>query len=308
MTLLRHPVVITSLEEDFRKIGLIKSDGRDEDDSFQNGLMESADDDADIEVDDDFDEDIEDVEDVEDVEDDDFEEDVEGDGDDALAEATAFNETFAQTWKSLGEDGVETVILDESEMAEMETLAEEVVELPAGLLPNVISEDDDLDEADEYDDDDDDDGDFDAEVEGDGTAFESVAAALRNVEALMEGPNVAGPEQAIPAFANMALIAEKLYGFFSETAEAQDDAEYAEISEAYMAIGKYSAGIVDTLQTEDPATIDMDVLGETFQGYLGTLLEGLETYALLREADAEGEEYDEDDEDDEYDEDDEGNG
>lgn len=303
MTLLRHPVVITSLEEDFRKIGLIKSDGRDEDDSSRGGLMESADD---VEVED-FE--VEDDDFGEDVEDDDIEEGVE---DAALEEAVAFNESFAETWKSLGEEGIETILIDESEMAEMETLAEEVVELPAGLLPNVIAEDDeddDLEESEEdYDEDESgDEYDMDAEVEGDdGTAFESVAEALRNVESLMEGPDVGGPEQAIPAFANMALIAEKLYGFFAETAEAQDDAEYAEISEAYKAIGKYSAGIVDTLQTEDPTTIDMDVLSETFKSYLGSLLEGLETYALLREADAE--EYDEDeDEDVEYDEDDEGN-
>jgi len=313
MSLLRHPVVITSLEEDFRKFGLIKDDGREEEDLRLTESDDSSDFEEEVE------ETTEDEESEETTEDEESEETTEDD-EGAMAEAVAFSESFNQTWASLGEDGVETVYLDESEMAELESMAEEVVELPEGIVDDPIPEDEaeiseDEDEETEEDEGEDEDdfpqGDVDADVDGDSSAFESVSRAMSAIEALLseDAETPESLDEAIPAFANAALVAEKLYGFFAERAEAEDDEEYAEISEQYKQIAQYSAGIVDTLQTEDPETIDTEVLGETLTDYLGTILQGVETYAILREAEegVESEDDDEQVEDDEQAEDDEGN-
>lgn len=291
MTLLRHPVVITSLEEDFRKIGLITDDDRDE-----GVLQEDRDEEGT-----DFDDEVYDLDDDDEETSESIEDEDDDDEDAAMAEAVAFHATAKSVWQELGEAGVETITLDEADMDELESMAAESTTLPAGIIDESIDEDDEDDEIDEDD-----------EVEEDDSEgpapFAAVAEAMNAIESILaEGASApTSIEDATPAFANLALISEKLYGFYTETAESQDDTDYAEIAESFKGIAQYSAAIVDTLQTEDPATIDTDVLTETFQDYLGTVLKGLETYAILREM--EEDEPDEDsDEDSEVDEDAEGN-
>ena len=267
--LLRHPVVITSLEEDFRRIGLIPDESRDGDD-LQGNLMESADDE-----DFDFEDEGEDPEATED-------EDAE---DEAMAEAVAFHEEASSMWKEFGEAGVETLDMDEGDMAELDDMAESITELPLDSIGESLDDEDE----DEFSEDEDEEG------ENAPNPFESVAEAMSAIESILDedAQPTRSLEEATPAFANLALISEKLFGFFTETAEIQEDDEYAEIAEAYKSIAQYAAAIVDTLQTEDADTINFDALTETFQEYLGTVLQGLETYAILREAD-ESDESDED--------------
>lgn len=305
MVLLRHAVVITSMEEDFRKIGLIK-EGRHTD----GDLREDA---GDVEPTED-DEDVEPVEgDADESSDENVEEDV-----DAIAEAIAFREAAQEMW-----DGcTETIGLDDEEMEELESMASESVTLPGDVLGEGIDEGDEEDEIAEDDEEEGDEG-----GEDEGSPFQAVAQAMNTIESIIS-EDAAAPtsiEEATPAFANMALVSERLFGFYTETAEVQDDEEYAEIAESFKAIAQYSAAIVDTLKTEDPDTINVDALTEVFNEYLGTVLQGLETYAILREADeaeseeeadeadeadegADGAEDDEDEgEDDEQSEDDRGN-
>jgi len=292
MSLLRHPVVITTLEEDFRRIGLIKDDGRDD-------LMEAAPEMDDVEDDHEIEDDWEEGNSEQwSVEDDEVDEALgEDEDDEAMAEAIAFHESAKEMWEAFGPDT--TIELDESEMGELEGMASEVTTLPAGIIDEAI--DDDEDEAIEEDEDEED--------EGGASSFTAVAEAMSAIESVLsedaEPPH--NLDEATPAFANIALISEKLYGFFAEAAEADEDQDYAEIAESFKNIGQYSAAIVDTLQTEDPDTINFDALTEVFNDYLGTVLQGLETYAILREASEDPVEDEDEDEGDEFGEDDEGN-
>jgi len=290
MTLLRHAVVITSLEEDFRRIGLIPGEPRQDD-----HLMEEAPE-SDVDEEHDIEDDWEDGEsETWHTEDEDADE-SDDDEDAAMAEAIAFHENAKDMWESFGPDT--TIELDESEMEELEGMADEVTTLPAGVIDESIDEDDDDDEISEDDEDD----------EEGVSAFTAVAEAMSAIESVLaedaEPPQ--SLEEATPAFANIALISEKLFGFFAEAAETEEDDDYAEIAESFKNIGQYSAAIVDTLQTESPETINFDALTEVFNDYLGTVLQGLETYAILREAD-EGDEGEDEDEGDGFDEDNEGN-
>jgi len=298
--LLRHPVVITSLEEDFRRIGLIKTEeARDEGDDLQEHLMESTEDfDAEDEPEEGEDEATEDAD----------------EDDEAMAEAVAFHEDAMSMWQEFGESGVETLFMDEESMAELESMGESITELPLAVVGASIEEYGDEYEGEEvHEDDEAEDDEEEGEEYGEddepANPFASVAEAMSAIESILDedAQPTDSLEEATPAFANLALISEKLYGFFAETAEIQEDAEYAEIAEAYKQIAHYSAAIVDTLQKESPDTINFDALTETFQDYLGTVLQGLETYAILREADESGDEDGETDEGEEQDEGDEGN-
>jgi len=303
MTLLRHAVVITSLEEDFRRIGLIKEDhpGEGEDVLAESESEETDESDYDVDFDDDEDEAISKARPDSDEADeaDEADESDESDEGVAMAEAVAFHESAKAMWQEFGEDGIETIDLDSGQMSALEGMGDTTT-LPGGVIDETIDADDEDEAIDEDDDED--------EGEDAPNPFESVSEAMSAIEAILDED--ARPtdslEEATPAFANLALISEKLYGFFTETAEAQDDAEYAEIAEAYKSIAQYSAAIVDTLKTESADTINFEALTETFQDYLATVLQGLETFAILREAD-EDEDEDEDDGE-EQDEGDEGNG
>lgn len=301
--LLRHPVVITSLEEDFRKLGLITESRDEESDPQATDLMES-------DEGDDGDEAIESDEDFAAMmaalgeDDEDGDETIESDEDDedpAMAEAVEFYESWTSKWDEMGENGAADLTLDESDMSDLESMASEVTDLPLSALQGPGGY---LDEAGEEDDEDgdyevDDDDDSLGEDDESYNPFAAVAEAMSAIESVLD-EDATPPQtldEATPAFANLALIAEKLYGFFTEVAEAQEDSDYSEIAESYAQIARYSAGVVSVLNEEDHETIDFEALGETFQEYLKSVLEGLETYAILREVDA-GEDTDEGDDED----------
>ena len=87
--MLRHPVVITSLEEDFKKIGLLKED---KDPAPEEPVEASA---VDVEEDEDLD-------------------------DDEAEEALAQAEAFARQWDE--DEGVEEFILTQEEMDALESM------------------------------------------------------------------------------------------------------------------------------------------------------------------------------------------
>jgi len=317
MSLLRHPVVITSLEEDLRKIGIIPENRLDEEVNSQE---------------------VEDAEDVIEASDDNpiaiviatsekggsgyriavhkkgsgFYTKVQKAGTTKILPGTrgkVFKKVIAQTVQSLpgsykvdrinhmseeeqessldydfeGDEGADFDLTQE-EMDELEGMAESVETLQHEEVELEEEDDEDFEEEDD-------------DVEEAPTdSFESVAGALRDIETLIsEDSEEISIENAVPAFAEMALLAEKLYEFYVEMSLVEEDGDYVEIADIYEKVARYADGVVSTLQEEDADTIDPDALKETFQDYLGTLLEGIETYAILREA----EDMDEDEEDEE---------
>jgi len=271
MSLLRHPVVITSVEEDFRRIGLITEEHRDEEDAQETEEEAEAESELSTDESDESDEAAESA-------DDEVDADAEGEDEDTdesgVTEALAFHAALKSKWDEWGEAGVETVDLSDDQMEELEGFAESVMELSGDVIGEGLDDDEETDADDAED--------------GSGQAhpYESVAEAMRAIESLLD-EDVGAPQsmdEAAPAFANLALVAEKLYGFFEELATVEDDVEYAEIAETYEDIAKCSAEIVTVLQTEDPDAINLDAVTEMLNEYLGTVLSGLETYAVIREA------------------------
>lgn len=297
--MLRHPVVITSLEEDFEKIGLIKkpltegskehSMGAKDLPKGQGGETGTGDPGSNTHGEG-GPEDMKmgyktggdeltgkqrspkskgiDHGRAEGVEDDDW---------DPLDEAIAFNEEFDREWAEMGE--VRELALDEADMDELDGMAEESVELPGGVLFGI--------EEDEDDSDDDDDSD---EPEG---KMEGIAASMARIEAIVESLQTENSsEAAVPAFANVALIAEQLAVFFDSISEGDEDFEEAAAHYAEMA--KEAAGVVQVLRTEDDDEIDFDRVRADFSEKMESLLNGLEVYSDLTEA---SEDNDEDEED-----------
>lgn len=334
MSHLRHPVVISSLEEDFRKIGLIK-EARREDGNFEEELEEAYREKTmgpkglpkgqggetgtgspgknthpeggpermrmGYKVGGDkknkppksagIDHGTEDVDD--------------GWDEEGLAEAYAFAEEFATAWEDMGE-GCE-VDLDEDDMDLLDTMAEEITTLPVSFLDEEDDEEDDdaIDEGGmygsrkergmKY-------GKKKGKKKGDDMegSYESVAEALSRIDAIVEETQEQGGatvEQAVPAFANIALIAEMLASFFGSDAFENEGLE--EATETYTEMATYAAGIVEFLREEDEDEINMDEVESTMKECVEVLLTGLDVYSQLTEGDEDDDEIDEDDEDDE---------
>lgn len=283
---MRHPVVITSLTEDFRKIGLIK------DEPLEEGASEKTMGSKDLPKGDGGEtgtgspgsnthkeggaadmkmgyqsggdrltgkhkppkgKGIDQMED----EDEDF---------DPIAEAMEYSEAFDEEWDSMGDKS--EIDLDEDDMEMFDSMAEDIVELPGGVL----DEDSDLDDEDE---------------EPAGGTMEAVAESMARIEAIMESMGESGgSDAAIPAFANVALIAERLAVFFDEYGDDDASGHFAEMAEE-------AAGIVQVLREDDEEDINFDLVNSTFVERMDDLLKGLEIYSNVTEGD------DEDDEDDE---------
>jgi hypothetical protein len=301
--MLRHPVVITSLEEDFKKIGLIKEDRRSQyDEDFEESYREktmgakdlpkgqggetgtgspgknthSGGSAADLKmgyktggdeltgkqsspkakgIDHGTTED-----------DDEF--------DDPMEEARAFSEAFETDWEAVGEG--DEFDMDEEDMSDLEEMSESIVELPGGVL--------DEDEGD------DDDGDDDEPPAN----MEAIQRSMQKIEGIVEALQTEGAtsEAAIPAFANIALIAEQLVSFFGLAAE--EDEDFQEAVEAFTEMAREAAGTVHFLQQEDDAEINFDAVAEAFNGHMSTLLDGLDVYSKLTEGDDKGDDEDDD--------------
>lgn len=309
MSLLQQPVVLTTMEEDFRRIGLITeaeaSPESDDLDEFE------------------FDEDDDEIEEMaarertigkkslprgkggktgtgspgknrgtsaidhgttEDDEDDD------DDDGEAFAEALAFAEEFAEEWKALGEEGIETVYFDDEGMRAIEAHAEEVVELP----PGIVEMEDDDEEDPVFEDDEIEHDEIEEDEEDDVEPFQTVSDALNAIERLAKA-EVATAEDAIPVFANIALIAETLYDSFVYHGSVTEDADYDEIAETFADMAKYSAAAVTVFREDDD--FDLDKIHETLNDFLGTLMEGVEAHIMISEEDKEDDDLGEEEDD-----------
>jgi hypothetical protein len=343
MSLLRHPVVLTSMEEDFRKIGLLTEEqapketqvGPDGLPEGQGGVagtgnpgknkrkegsasdltmgykpggdklhaQDSGREDPSMDYGT-------------------TEGDESEDQNTNLAEAARFHNEFVEAWDEMGAAGVPDLILTAEDMKVLEGMAEEVTDLPAGIIAEEDDsedeeddededEEDDEDEDEEDDEDEDEDEEDDEEEESKGRKTErkakteednsedeveeQVASALDAIEHLAGQKVMETVGEATAAFANLALIAENLYSFFAEKDVISESTDHASIAESFEEMAKTSAGIVDVLKSE-PDTLDGDRLRETFKEYIETTLSGLETYVGLHEEDDEDDEDEEDEE------------
>jgi hypothetical protein len=337
MSVLRHPVVLTSLEEDFQKIGLLKERKSEEnenfDEEYQEGYRErtvgtkdlprgqggetgtgspgkhrrregsaaqmkmgyqtggdelnrqsGAHKDPSIDYG--------------------TTEDDDDDGDGQMSEAAQFAESFNAEWEAMVKAGVEEITLDEDDMAELEDLGEEIVELD----PPVSEDDDDSDEDDDIDEDDDlDEAGYGKKMKGGkkkggkyAGAYEDIAKAMSAIEGIVEqNSGLPSAQEATPAFANIALIAEMLAGHFNRAGELAEDRDLVEAAQTFAEMAKYAAGVVEFLQTEDESGIDFKAVHESFSETMETVLQGLEVYQGLTENEEDLATLEDDDEDDE---------
>jgi len=245
MSFLRHPVVISTLEEDFRKIGLIKEDAEG---SAPASQEEASSDDATV-----------------------------ASGGAAASDSSSaegFKENFQRRWDDLGNAGVETLVLDDDGMDELESCA--------GLSDEKDSSETKVASEDESSSDDESN---DVAEAPESVSMESVIQAMQVISSFIveDSKEVSSIEEATSAFEEVGKIAVRLREFFESLGKSQDDSEYVEIAAAYDEIAKYSDGVVDVLSNE-PDTVDMFKLGGTLKEYLDTVLQGLEAYSVLREA------------------------
>jgi len=314
--MLRHPVVLTTMEEDFRRLGLLKedkesrsSDSQTPDKDEDAGAKGAVNDEGEFVG-------------------------ASGDGLDeeeqeALAEAEAFAEEFDEEYEAARHEGEFRLDLDD--MAELEELGDSV-ELPYGVIESEYSEDDD--EVDE------------ARMRiHKMTSAERQAERLRkrkpaakaaarryrkkpsvqramkkhraklarsggarkgyrlvtdidlgalsdSVASLVDDVDMGDADRAIAAFANVALIAERLYDMFKETG---DEA----LAEGYAELAKHAASVVEFLESGEE--VDLEALEEQFEEFVSVLEPGVEVYdSLVNEEEGEGqvEEGDDDNEDD----------
>ncbi len=229
----------------------------------------------------------------------DYSEDAEQDDD--LAQAYAEAEDFARmVWESVTEANPhELVVLTDAQMEELESMGD-VEELPEGIIEVPVSEHPEIFEQDYSDDEDSDDSESDDD-EGEDLEFEEEEseekaehAALSALNALQERvtslaeAQADAAESALPTFANIALIAEMLSDTFAQAAEALEDEEYAEMAEGYAGLARFSAEVVDFLESEDD--VDYDAVQAKAKEFTETLMTGVRAYtALVEESDDEDE-------------------
>jgi hypothetical protein len=305
--MLRHPVVLTTMEEDFRKFGLLK-----EDEKSGSSATKTSDDDEKVGAGD--------------LGGDEFDpnDGLDEEEREALAEAEAFAEEFDEAYEAAGHEG--EFILDPDEMAELEELGDSV-ELPYGVIESERGEEgDEVDEARmrihkmssaerraER-------------IRKRQPAAKAAAARYRkkpsvqramkkhraklarsggakkgyrlvtdidlgalsdSVASLVDDVDMADTDRAIAAFANVALIAERLYDTFKETG---DEA----LAEGYAELAKHAASVVEFLESGED--VDMEALEEQFEEFISVLAPGVEAYdSLVNEGEDEGLSTEEDD-------------
>jgi hypothetical protein len=124
-----------------------------------------------------------------------------------------------------------------------------------------------------------------------GTASDRIAGLLEDVQDLTTDIESETPvfesTEAIKGFAQLSLVADKLAERFSEMAEEVQSEELSDLSEAFAALADEAADSAEGLLsvTESADEMDEDLVESDFQSMTEALLEGLEVYADLIEGD-----------------------
>lgn len=144
---------------------------------------------------------------------------------------------------------------------------------------------------------------------------EKVAALIASVNDIMESIDGSRRSESVKAFANVSIIAEMLRQGYATYAESYEDSELGEAAEALGLMSEEAAEIARALESGED--LDGDAVEEEFRNQMDALLSGLDLYSDIVESDDSeeseeseesetvAEESDDDDKDDKDDEDDE---
>jgi len=121
--------------------------------------------------------------------------------------------------------------------------------------------------------------------------LDKVAQLIEDVNGIMESIDTSRRGDAVRAFANAAIISEMLSKGFAHFAEEYQDEEFAGAAEAFASMSEDAANVAHTL--EEGEEVDPDALQEEFRAQMDALMEGLDLYSDVVEADSELEEEEE---------------
>lgn len=194
----------------------------------------------------------------------------------AYEEAVEFAETFDDDFDSCDEDT--EISLSQEQMAELSSMGEATT-----LSFDVLN----LDEDDDADDDDDDDDDVE-----EGFSLEALLGRIEEAVGRLESGGLEDRQEAIRAFANLALVADKLEDEFAEVHSAFPEHGADKLEGAFGEMAAQAAAIAENLDSGREA--DGKLLEGTFNSMLEDLMQGLDIYTDIQE-DTDDEEVDEDD-------------
>jgi hypothetical protein len=126
--------------------------------------------------------------------------------------------------------------------------------------------------------------------------LDKVASLINDVNRIMESIDDARRSDAVRSFANASIISDMLSRGFGHFAKKYEDSELEEASKAFATMAEDAARVAHAL--EEGEEVEADVLGEEFRAQMDALMEGLDLYSDVVESDAElSEEEDEEDDD-----------
>lgn len=118
--------------------------------------------------------------------------------------------------------------------------------------------------------------------------LDKVASLIDDVNRIMESIDDARRSDAVRSFANASIISDMLSRGFAHFAKRYEDSELEEASKAFATMAEDAARVAHAL--EEGETIEADALGEEFRAQMDALMEGLDLYSDVVESDAELEE------------------
>ncbi len=127
-----------------------------------------------------------------------------------------------------------------------------------------------------------------------GGPLSKVSALIEDVNSIMESIDDSRRSDAVRAFANSSIISEMLARGFAGFAEQYEDEDLAAAAEAFATLSEDAANVAHAL--EEGEEIEADALQGEFRAQMDALMDGLDLYSDVVEGDAELEEEEEQEE------------
>lgn len=131
--------------------------------------------------------------------------------------------------------------------------------------------------------------------------LDSVSKLIEGVTAIMESIDDSHREDSVKAFANIAIISELLSRGFSNYSHQYEDKDLSDTSIALTTLAEEAGEIARTIESGEP--LDSEALGEEFKAQIDSLMNALDLYSDVVESDEDldpaalGEEEEDDDDD-----------
>ena len=123
------------------------------------------------------------------------------------------------------------------------------------------------------------------------SGLDKVASLIEDVNNIMESIDDSRRGDAVRAFANSSIIAEMLSKGFGQFAKNYEDADLEAAAEAFSSLSEDASSIASAL--EEGEEVDPDALQTEFRAQMDALMDGLDLYSDVVEADSELEEEEE---------------